>query len=147
MKLHWGYGLAVVSVLFAAVIVTMVSISMNREVDLVADDYYQQELRHEEQIDRQKRSADPDHALAVTVRTDTVTVRFPGIHRGTGITGSIHFYRPSDKKKDFTVAIELDSGNVQHILTASMIKGFWRVKILWNDGKADCYKEDVLFLQ
>lgn len=147
MKIHWGAGLAVVFVIFAAGILVMVRISMKREVDLVSDDYYQQELRHQDQIDRQKRSNElPEHA-SVGVSPSAVSFRLPKAFVPESISGTLTFYRPSDRHKDFMVALKLDSTNTQFIPTSSLQRGLWRVKVRWTHGHQDYYHEEAIVIQ
>ena len=146
MKIHWGVGLAVVFAVFAAGILLMVRISMNREVDLVSEDYYQQELRHQDQIDIRKRSDNlPEHP-SIDVSPTTVTLKLPRAFPPDSTSGTLTFYRPSDLHKDFVVALRLDSTNAQSVQTSSLQKGLWRLKIRWLLHNQAYYHEETIVI-
>jgi hypothetical protein len=147
MKLHWGTGIAIAFLAFAAGILTMVTISMNREVDLVSDDYYQQELRHQDQIESAKRSKVLPEQPSIGVTGSTVTLKLPGAFSPASTAGTLTFYRPADRKRDFVVPLKLDSSNTQYVRTASLQKGLWRVKIRWSQQNQTYYHEEPITIQ
>ena len=147
MKIHWGTGLAVVFLIFAVGILIMARISMNREVDLVSDDYYQQELRHQDQIDGQNRSNNLSEHPSIVVSPDTVSLRLPRSFTPDSTSGNLTFYRPADLHKDFIVALRLDSTNTQLVPTTSLQKGLWRLKVRWAQHHQDFYHEEAIVIQ
>ena len=147
MKLHWGTGIVIAFLVFAAGILTMVTISMNREVDLVSDDYYQQELRHQDQIESTKRSNVLAEEPSIGVSNSAITLKLPSVYSASGTNGTLTFYRPADRKKDFVVPLRLDSSNTQIVRTASLQKGLWRVKVLWSQQNQTYYHEEPIMIQ
>jgi hypothetical protein len=147
MKLHWGTGLGIVFVIFAIGILVMVRISMNREIDLVSDDYYQQELRHQQQIDTEQRSKDlPEHPTIAVLSTGVV-VKLPRMFSAATTSGVLTFYRPADRHKDFTVALHLDTASTQVISTTSLQKGLWKLKVRWSQHDQAFYHEVAIVIQ
>ena len=57
------------------------------------------------------------------------------------LTGVIQFYRPSNEKKDFAVAVAIDTSGHQLISTQNMDKGYWRVKLNFTQDEVEYYKE------
>lgn len=147
MKLTWGAGLVVVFLIFAAGILTMVVISMSRDVDLVTEDYYQQELRHEQQIESEKRSNALGDGMHITHSASSTTITLPPECNPDSVRGTLTFYRPADRRKDFVVAIKLDSARSQHISTTELAKGLWRVKARWTLNGEAYYREEPLIIQ
>jgi nitrogen fixation protein FixH len=147
MKFHWGTGLAIVFLVFAAGILIMVRISMNREVDLVSNDYYQQELHHQDQIDSQKRSNELSEQPSVRATPGVVILQLPRTFSPDSTSGTLTFYRPADQHKDFVVALRLDSANTQLVPTSSLPKGLWRLKVRWAHQRRDYYHEEVFVIQ
>jgi hypothetical protein len=147
MKLHWGTGVVIAFLVFAAGILTMVTISMNREVDLVADDYYQQELRHQDQIESARRSNVLAEQPIIGISGSGVTVKLPGEFSASSTSGTLTFYRPADRKKDFIVPLRLDSSNSQVVHTASLQKGLWRVKLRWSRLNQIYYHEEPIVIR
>jgi len=147
MKFHWGTGLAVVFLIFAVGILIMVRISMNREVDLVSDDYYQQELRHQDQIESQRRSNELSEHPSIRVTPSQVSLRLPRTFSPESTSGTLTFYRPADQHKDFVVALKLDSTNTQFVPTSSLQKGLWKLKVRWEQHRQDYYHEEAIVIQ
>jgi nitrogen fixation protein FixH len=147
MKFNWGKGLAVVFFIFAVGILIMVRISMNREVDLVSDDYYQQELRHQDQIESQRRSNELSELPSIRVSQGAVSLRLPRMFSPDSASGTLTFYRPADQHKDFVVALKLDSSNTQFVPTSSLQKGLWRIKVRWAQHHQDYYHEEAFVIQ
>jgi hypothetical protein len=147
VKLHWGHGLGVGVALFGAGLLVMVYISMSQKVDLVTDDYYPKELKHQEQIDRSKRTAGLHERVEITSGIESVWIKFPGAMERTKLSGELNFYRPNDRKMDFVVAVIVDSANVQTIQTSSLEKGLWRVKASWKYAREEYYSEEVVIVQ
>jgi hypothetical protein len=50
--MNWGYKIAITFILFGALIIFMVVKSFQQNIDLVTDDYYQEELKYQQQIDK-----------------------------------------------------------------------------------------------
>lgn len=146
MKVHWGTGIVIAFLVFAAVILTMVFISMNREVDLVSDDYYQQELRHQDQIESVKRSNVLTEQPRIGLRNGIVTLQLPR-QFSTSTTGTLTFYRPADRKKDFVIPLKVDSTGTQFVQTTSLQKGLWRVKARWSHLNQTYYHEEPITIQ
>ena len=146
-NLHWGSGLVVAFLVFAAGVLTMVVISMSREVDLVAEDYYQQELKHEEQISSSKRSRALGDSLRCELSGDEVLLSLPSQFHPDSTTGSLTFYRPANRKLDFVVPLILAARNRQAVQVGNLEKGLWRVKVRWKYRDEHYYREEAIVVQ
>ncbi|MEQ8928151.1 MAG: FixH family protein [Fulvivirga sp.] len=141
--MNWGTKIVITFISFAAIIITMVVISMKQDISLVATDYYKQELAYQDQINRQQ------HALGLG---DQVTFEFNQnehkffINSDLNTKGEIHFYRPSDAKKDRIIPFEITAGSTQFISTEGMDLGLWRVKLLWVEGEKEAYIEKTIII-
>jgi nitrogen fixation protein FixH len=147
MKFHWGTGIGIVFVVFAIGILIMVRISMNREVDLVSEDYYQQELRHQDQIESERRSNDLSEQMSIGVAPGELTLKLPRSFSPDSTSGTLMFYRPADRQKDFIVKLKLDSANTQLVSTSSLQKGLWKLKVRWAHHHLDYYHEEAIVIQ
>jgi nitrogen fixation protein FixH len=147
MKIHWGTGIGIVFVVFAIGILIMVRISMNREVDLVSDDYYQQELRHQDQIESERRSNDLSEHPSIGVALGEVSLKLPRSFSPDSTSGTLTFYRPADRHKDFIVKLRLDSTNTQLVSTSSLQRGLWKIKARWAHHHQNYYHEEAIVIQ
>ena len=103
MKFNWGTGIVLSFIIFALSIAFIIVFPFNQKVDLVTDDYYQKELKYQEQIDKNSRTKLLDDQLTLIQNKKTLEIQYP---RDYGkISGEINFYRPSDSGKDFSKEI------------------------------------------
>ncbi len=148
-KLNWGWGIALVYIFFALVTLSFVIFTRFHKMDLVTKDYYEEELKYEEQINRQKRT----HALANGLEwefaraANTVILKFPPELLDQSITGTIMFFRPSDATQDNVIPIALSEEGHQLVNVAQLSAGMWRMKIFWNVGEQEYYNEDILIIE
>ena len=116
------------------------------KVDLVTEDYYEQELRHQDQIDREKRtrllSAPP--SIDYDAQQDQLIVTFAA---ATQVTGSVTMYRPADASLDASHDLDLSSDGGYVLDTASMAPGLWRVRLNWETGGQEYFTEKAIVLQ
>lgn len=141
--MNWGKSIVLVFVLFAGFIGTMVYQMSREHIDLVSDNYYQNELDYQRQIDREKNARQNTDAV-ITNQPDQqqVVCELPN----TLQNGQIVFYRPGDRKQDFKVTIPASHEAQQVISTATLSRGLWRVQFTWSDGNREYYQESQLYL-
>jgi hypothetical protein len=143
MKMNWGTGIAIVIVLFVVSILSVVVVAMNERVDLVRDDYYDQELRHQTRIEEIARTQVKQFVPTITVLSEEIILAFPMAMGRDSLNGSVLLYRPSDRMRDDRFALSLDQHNTQAIPTKPLIPGLWRVKLEWTMGGIAYYHEDA----
>jgi hypothetical protein len=113
------------------------------KVDLVSEDYYGQELRYQETINKMNRSAKIDWMQDSTF----VVLKFPEGVRRDVINGKIEFYRPSDSARDFSIPIKLDENGNQRLQRDLFITGLYKIKIDWKLKGTDYYTEEDIYIQ
>lgn len=144
--MSWGTRIAILYGAFVAMIVFMVFRTMKENVDLVSPDYYQQELKFQDQIDRQNQSATLDKQPTIEVTEKNVAIIFPAAIAAENNSGTIKFYRPSDSSKDFTTPLQLDSSGIQTVASDKFIKGVYEVQLTWNAGGKNYYNAFSLYI-
>lgn len=141
--MNWGNRIILAFVLFFGVIFTMVYISMNTEFSLVADNYYEQELAYEDQLNRIRNVNNlPDKPEFSIDRTGLlVTVSFPESVAEAMKEGKVKFYRSSSARYDKEMELKLNDENqfVQDI--SQLVTGAWKIQLFWTDGDKEYYKE------
>ena len=145
--LNWGFWIVVSFMIFAAGTFTMVYISMSSHEDLVTDDYYEKELKYQQHIDLVKNTNALDQKVEMDFIASSLVIKFPRSESNDRYAGTIYFFRPSDKRGDFTRNIDLDSNRTQKFPLSIFSKGLWRVKISWNAGNEQYYSEFPLIIQ
>ena len=143
--MNWGLRIVLSFVAFMAFILVMVYQALRDDVNLVAENYYQQEIEFQDQIDRINNARKLSTAVDMTIDKSTMQAifQFPG---SLAVAGEYHFFRPSDHTLDQKISIELDSRMTQRIAIGHLRRGLWKVKIQWRDGETEYFEEKVLIL-
>jgi len=145
-KLGWGGRIAVLYGGFVILIATLVTGAMRQDFDLVADDYYQQEIAYQDVLDAGKNQSALTTAVLVSADERAITIEFPADFNGQMINGSVHFYSPIDSKWDKQLALE----NVQNSITVArseLRNTTYMVKISWEANTKKYYQESEITLQ
>lgn len=146
--MNWGKGIILAFVVFFGVIFTMAYISMQQDISLVADNYYEQELAYEDQIERIKNTDGLLEKPSVSVDKAQwqASLTFPASLKSSVYEGSIQFFRPSNAAFDKTYDIRLDQEGLQSFDVSGFQRGLWKVKISWKSKNREYYKEATLIL-
>ncbi len=101
-KSRWGIGLAVVYGAFLVVMIGIVIASRFQPVDLVSRDYYDREIKYQDQIDRMQRSQTEGMQLTIehSAKDGLLTVKFPAGVEPAAVTGKLKLFRPSNAALD-----------------------------------------------
>jgi len=146
MTSHWGKAVAGVIVLFVVIMLSVVVFAMTRDVDLVMDHPYERGLEYESRIRAMERTAMLAEKVDITSTPDVITVRFPELP-GRPVTGDITLYRPSNRRRDLTVAANPDSAGRQRIPVAGLDRGLWRVRVSWIVSDREFFDEQPVMLR
>jgi hypothetical protein len=139
MKNPWPIVLTVVIVAFIVTMVSFVVWSLGHRQDLVAPDYYEREIRYQEQIERETRTRDlpGEYGLFHEAAAARLRVRIPPAH--TPAKGSIELYRPSDAGLDRTITLEVNENGEQAVDLTNLAPGLWRARLRWTYGTNEYY--------
>ncbi len=144
--MNWGNKLVVVFVVFALFMGYMVYRALNTKYNLVSKDYYKEELRYQERIDRVKNAI----ALGdVTIGQDatTIQIQLPKAHKGYAVKGEVFFYCITDATKDFKLPLQVDASAIQVVMKKQLQKAAYQVKLNWQVGKFAFYNEQKLIVK
>lgn len=146
--MNWGWKIVVVYSAFVIMTLSMVFFFMRQKVDLVADDYYKQEIEYQGQIDKISNANSLKESIGFSYLPENriVLLKFPVDHVGGGLQGKIHFYRPANAEEDKIFDINPETNGEQKIGVGSLSKGLWKVKITWAFGDKDFYNEKTVTL-
>lgn len=117
--MNWGKGIIIGMVLFMGFIITLVTIMMRQKVDLVQEDYYQQELEYNKQYDAESNYLSARKTIEIGSNADTLLLHFP-VDFQTG-KATIQLQRPNNKEQD--LAFTIDAGEQVKIPLKRIEKG------------------------
>jgi len=146
--MNWGWKIVVLYSGFVVMTLAMVFYFMGHKVDLVAEDYYKQEIEYQDQIDKinNTKSLEQPIIFEFSAAQRIVKINFPSEHLTKGLNGKIHFFRPSDSSMDKMFDINPSENGEQVIAIGSLSKGLWKIKISWSAAEKEYYDEKIITL-
>jgi nitrogen fixation protein FixH len=132
----WPYSIIGFFALAIVAAIIWVVFCIGHGTDLVAGDYYEQEVQYQMQIDRveQARSLADEASIVYDAGAARIQIRLPREHALTPLQGTVHLYRPSEARLDQTFSLEVSDEGVQQIDTSRLKPGLWDVRLQWHSG-------------
>lgn len=129
----WPIAIIVFFVVFATFLATFVVWALGQKQDLVTENYYEQEVRYQEQLDRLNRTQAQSEQTTVTfdATRNCIVINLPAA-QAAGASGKIQLYRPSNAKLDHEVPLAINAGGMQTLDAKAMAAGLWKVRIQWR---------------
>ena len=140
MKINWGTGIVIAFAAFISFIMYFViSMSTDKKYnhDLVTEDYYHQELKFQDDINKISNAKKLTENITLKKTAEGIILAFPKDLQSKTIKGKVFLYRPSNKKLDFEIPISLSNHNLL-IPDNRLLGGRWNIKIDWT-YKAEAY--------
>lgn len=142
----WPAAIICWFVIFIGGIIAFVIFAQRNRMELVGADYYDQEIRFQQQIDRVSRTRPFNREVSVNYDAGSrqITVALPPEQARRKPSGVIRFYRPSDSSLDRTVNLAVGD-NGRQILDASELRdGLWKVRLTWAVGGEEFAADDSI---
>lgn len=148
-KSGWGWGMFGLYGGFVVFILAIVVFCSLQDIQLVTDNYYEQELVYQQQIDRINRTNALSSPLAIAFDKldQQIEIAFPGDQDLTALGGTITLFRPSNARYDQQLAVQIDDFGRQYIPTDKLMPGLWKVKVDWKIGEREYYSEDIVVVE
>lgn len=139
--MHWGHGLMILFGAFVLLMVSLVVICFRQDdIHLVTQNYYQEEIKYQQQIDRFSNAKDLDYdPLTYEAGDKTVNLLLP-----EGAEGTLHLFRPSDARLDQRFAVKMQKTNLLSINLGHLQSGYWKMKLTWKEGGNEYYLEEQI---
>lgn len=132
-------------VLFMSYIAMFVYKAMNQDVDLVSKDYYEQEIKFQDQIDRIGRTkAAGDVAIRYEAEAQRLLLQLPDTFKGKAVSGEVHLFRPSNDQLDQEHPLQLGRDLSQLIETSELEKGLWKVRVSFAAENETYFAEQTI---
>jgi nitrogen fixation protein FixH len=148
MKINWGTGIVIAFVAFISFILFFVirmTTSHNANHDLVTEEYYKAELGFQKEIDAEQNAINAFEQIQIKKEPNGLMVFFPDGYDNNKVSGIVSLYRPSNKRLDFNLPINLSDSHLL-IPNDKLLEGRWDIKITWkHEGKEFLHKESITF--
>lgn len=146
MKFNWGTGIAMLYLGFVIGILTLVTMSTRQKIDLVADNYYEQELGFQKKLDKKNRANALAEPLRWEVAEQGVLVQFPQDMVANKLKGTITLYCPADNRKDTKFEVLPGADGVQLIPASKLQAGRYQLQVDWQAGEATYWNEGTIVI-
>ncbi|MDX1472127.1 MAG: FixH family protein, partial [Flavobacteriaceae bacterium] len=111
----------------------------------VVEEYYKQELAFQEEIDAEENLKSLSSKIKGQKTADGWLLSFPTEMEESVVSGTIEFYRPSNKKLDFQRPLDIEN-NVLLIPDENLVGGRWDISIRWKSKtKEFLYKDRIIY--
>jgi hypothetical protein len=142
--MSWGIKITILYTGFVILIGSMVIISSSNKSELVASDYYEQELNYQHRIDAIANEKQLNVTIDYHVMDTCLVIRFPGTEIAKDFKGEIFLFRPSDASKDLKLKLAFDTHGEQSISKKILQKGIYKLCLSWKNKATDYYKEPII---
>lgn len=116
--------------------------------DLVAENYYEQELRYQGQMERVQRARDSAAArVSYDAAAEVITVALAANGGGAPVAGRIQLYRPSSVKLDRELRLAPDANGVQKVDARTLERGLWAVRVSWTAASREYFVEEKIMVR
>ncbi len=147
IKWNWGTGIFVGGSIFMLMIIVFVFFMFKQNFDLVEKDYYPKSLEYQQKMDKINHTNLLPDKVKVQNNDGILSFTFPSSINLNNLTGTITFYRPSEKEGDITIAIDTDTAGMISFATDKLLKGRYIIKMDYECESKGYYQEESLVVQ
>ena len=140
--MSWGKGITIAFITFALFIGALVTVCVRQDISLVSKNYYAEELKYQEQIDRLNNTAALSERPLILVRDGLLEVRFNGFAELED--GELVVTRPSDARYDARFEVSTGGDSVRVFDLSSYPLGRYNTALRWKmNGKEFLLQESI----
>ena len=142
--MNWGKWIIVSFAAFALFMGTLVTVCFREDVNLVAPDYYRQELAYQKQIERMQNAAVLTTRPKIEFINNKLTVSYADLGRIEN--GELKLFRPSDVRLDQTFRVQSNNDTVQAFEITIPQPGMYRASFTWAMSGKEYFVEETIYL-
>ncbi len=145
----WPVAIIATFVIFIIGLIAWITFAVHQKLDLVRADYYEEELRFQDQVDRVGRTVAWRGEMSVLYQPEFhwLKIQLPAAHVAKAPTGKITLYRPSNAALDKVLPLRLDTDGLQRLDTQNLAPGFWKVRLVWKVDAEEYYFEQAVVIE
>lgn len=141
--MNWGKSIVLAFVLFALFIGILVIVCLRQDIPLVSSNYYEQELRFQEQLDRMKNTESLQVKPEIQVVNGVVELQYDRLDLIT--QGELELFRPSDARWDKRFTIK-PQGRLLRFEPGDLPGGMYKARLRWTEDGRDHFLERTIYL-
>lgn len=146
MKFSWGKAIFLVMTAFVLLMVSFMYRAAFNQEELVAENYYEQEIKYQQQIDKLNRTGALGEAVRMEVVGNELVISFPPEVRGRAVSGELYLQRPSDSRADARLAIVVDSLGMMRVPIEERMKGAYNTVLEWRADEDEFLSKDRIHI-
>jgi len=128
----WPYGIIVFFGLLFCGMATIVTIAATHCESMVSENYYEQELKFQDQIDAAARAQKSGASIVADAAGGNIVITVPTAQLAQKFSGTIELYRPSEPKLDQAMPLTPRADGTQTLEGSKLTGGLWLVRVRWN---------------
>ena len=144
--MNWGNKLILVFVAFGSFMSFMVYRCMKSPVNLVAKEYYRDEIAYQQVIDSRENTAALSSKVKLAQSNDSISIWLPEEMKDRPVTGNILFYCAADASRDRQLPLQVNANALQQLSVKTFVPGNYLVKISWEASDMHYYSEEPLII-
>ena len=141
--MNWGKSIVLAFILFAVFIGALVTVCLRQDIPLVSANYYEQELRYQEQLDRMNNANQLPERPRIQVVGSALEIEYSRL--AEMVNGELELFRPSDARLDKHFPIE-PKGTLQRIDLGTMPGGMYKARLKWAADGKEYFLESTIYL-
>jgi|694.fasta_scaffold54860_5 hypothetical protein len=145
MRIGWGYRITFVYLLFVCGILFLVLQSSRQRVDLVSDEYYEEEVRYQQRIDESRRADALSEKPKLQLAENSISVLLPAEFEGRQAAVKAHLYCPADSRRDIILETATDRRSLR-LDWKGQRRGLHILKLNWSADGVSYYSEENIFI-
>jgi nitrogen fixation protein FixH len=144
----WPVGIVVFFALAIMGCAGFVAFCSRHPADLVAADYYEQEVRYQAQIDRVLNVSEQARGTAITYdpTAGLIAISIPQTRGEATPVGRVELYRPSSAALDRQLKLEPNANGLQTIDARALQPGLWKVRVTWKVDQKDYFIDKKIII-
>lgn len=142
--MNFGKWIVVAFIAFAMFIATLVAVCVREDVSLVSKTYYQEELKHQDKIDKIKNTQELAALPEISIAAGSVRIDYADLPNVTG--GTLMLVRPSNAGMDQSFELQPTNANAQQFELKDWTKGLYRVTLQWSMNGKDFFVDKLIVL-
>ena len=141
--MSWGKGITVAFITFAVFIASLVTICVRQDIGLVSKNYYADELKYQDQIDRLSNASALPEKPSILIRDRQLEIRFSVLPKFED--GVLSLTRPSDARYDATFSVSAGADSVRRFDLSRFPAGRYNTSLRWTmNGREFLVLESII---
>lgn len=142
----WPLGIILTFAVFISGMAWVVTIAATHPDYLVSNNYYEQELKFQQQINAAARAQKSGAGIFHDAAAGNVVIKLNAGELKRNFSGTVEFYRPSAPDLDHQIKLEPGVDGTQTLNVSRLARGPWRLLVKWNAGGHSYFLEQRIIL-